>query len=121
MKPRPNRLDRRAFLKTTALAAALAVSTPSALAAGVVGDKKIKLGMDNFSVRAMKWKADALIDYAAKLKTDSLFITDLFAVENFGQMYLPRLRQKAADLGLQIHLGTWSICPASNSFRKHWG
>src|SRR3954471_12164709 len=104
MKPRPDCLDRRAFLKTTALAAAaLSVSAPSALAAGVVGDKKIKLGMDNFSVRAMKWKADALIDYAAKLKTDSLFITDLFAFENFDESYLTRLRQKAADLGLQIH------------------
>ncbi|HEV8543248.1 MAG TPA: TIM barrel protein [Verrucomicrobiae bacterium] len=97
------------------------MSAPSALVAGVVGDKKIKLGLDNFSVRAMKWKADALIDYAAKLKTDSLFITDLFAFENFDESYLTRLRQKAADLGLQIHLGTWSICPTSNSFRKDWG
>lgn len=113
---------RRNFLKAAALgSAALSISSVSSLAAGVVGDKKIKLGIDNFAVRAMKWKADALIDYAAQLKTDSLFITDLDAFENFEESYLTGLRKKAADKGLDIQLGTWSICPTSKSFRNKWG
>jgi 3-oxoisoapionate decarboxylase len=69
----------------------------------------------------MKWKADALIDYAVSLKTDSLFITDLDAFESFDESYLTGLRKKAADQGLQIHLGTWSICPTSKSFKNKWG
>jgi len=115
-------MPRREFLKTAALAsAALSVTgVPSALA-NVIGDRKIKLGLDNFAVRAMKWKADALIDYAVKLKTDSLFITDLDALENFENSYLAGLRKKAADQGLDLQLGTWSICPTSKTYRDKWG
>lgn len=82
---------------------------------------QIKLGLDNFAVRAMKWKAAQLIDYAASLKTDSLFITDLDAFENFEPEYLGDLKKRAADHDLQIHVGTWSICPTSRSFKKNRG
>lgn len=82
---------------------------------------KIKLGLDNFSVRAMKWNASQLVDYALALKTDSLFITDLDSFESFEEPYLKGLRKKAEDNGLQIHVGTWSICPTSKSFRTNRG
>jgi sugar phosphate isomerase/epimerase len=121
--PQPRiELNRRDFLKSAAVAGA-AITTRSFAAEkeSVTGGKKIKLGLDNFSVRALKWKADALIDYAAQLKTDSLFITDFYAFESFEESYLKRLRAKAADKGLQIQLGTWSICPTSTSFKKDWG
>jgi 3-oxoisoapionate decarboxylase len=114
-------LDRRSFLKLAAAGAATAAFAPSLTAAEPVRRRGIKLGLDNFAVRAMKWKADALVDYAVKLKTDSLFITDLDAFENFDEAYLTGLRKKAADQGLQIHLGTWSICPTSKSFKNKWG
>ena len=114
-------LTRRDFMKAGAAAAA-ALSLPAAGAAeGKAGEEGIKLGIDNFAVRALNWKADALIDYAADLKTDSLFITDLYAFENFEENYLKGLRQKAADKGLQICLGTWSICPTSRTFKDEWG
>ena len=89
--------------------------------AAPVRNRGIRLGIDNFAVRAMKWKAPALIDYAAKLKTDSLFITDLDAFEKQDDAYLGELKKKAADLGIQIQLGSWSICPTSKSFKKTWG
>jgi sugar phosphate isomerase/epimerase len=82
---------------------------------------KIKLGLDNFAVRAMGWKAPALIDYAVALKTDSLFITDLDAFESHEEKYLGELKAKAADQGLEIQVGTWSICPTSKSFKNKWG
>jgi len=115
-------ISRRAFLKSAAVAGTAALMPPlSALAAESPGKLNIKLGLDNFSVRAMNWKASALIEYAAKLKTDSLFITDLYAFENFEESYLTDLRKKAADSGLQIHVGTWSICPTSKAFKNKWG
>src|SRR4029078_12802955 len=83
--------------------------------------KNIKLGIDNFAVRAMGWKAPALIDYAASLKTDSLFITDLDAFESFDEKYLRDLRAKASDKNLQLQLGTWSICPTSKAFKNKRG
>ena len=112
-------IPRREFVKTLAVAgAAVALGGKSFAAAA---DGKIKLGLDNFAVRAMKWNASQLIDYAVSLKTDSLFITDLDALENFEESYLNGLRTKAADQGLQIHLGTWSICPTAKNFKNKWG
>jgi sugar phosphate isomerase/epimerase len=82
---------------------------------------KLRLGLDNFAVRAMNWKAHALLDYAASLKLDSLFITDLDAFENHEDAYLREVKAKADDLGVGICLGTWSICPTSKAFKNKWG
>lgn len=117
MKSSRRHLDRRTFLKAGIAATAAFAAAPTCFAQ----ERKIKLGLDNFAVRAMKWKADALIDYAAQLKTDSLFITDFNALESFENKYLADLRKKAADKGLQLQLGTWSICPTSKTFKKDWG
>ncbi|HEY0550888.1 MAG TPA: sugar phosphate isomerase/epimerase [Verrucomicrobiae bacterium] len=117
---------RRDFLKTVSTVAAATALAPAALAQGQVaisngsGPKKLghKLGLDNFAVRDMKWKAPQLIDYAAQLKTDSLFITDFGPFEKTDDAYLSDIRKMAADKGLQIQLGSWSICPTSKSYRK---
>ena len=66
-------VSRREFGKTVVLASAAAAIGINA-AAQSSGARRIKLGLDNFSVRAMGWKAPQLIEYAASLKTDSLFI-----------------------------------------------
>jgi len=120
-----SKTTRRAFLQSaTAAAAGLAVLPAAAAQAAsstAPGKRNIKLGLDNFSVRALGWKAGQLIDYAASLQTDSLFITDLNAFEKFEDDYLQDLRKKAADQGLQIQLGSWSICPTSKAFKKDWG
>jgi len=115
---------RRAFLKTmAATSAGLSVVGANLNTANsqTLPERKIKLGLDNFAVRAMNWKATALIDYAIAQKTDSLFITDLDALESFESQYLEGLRSRAADQGLQLQLGTWSICPTSKAFKNKWG
>jgi sugar phosphate isomerase/epimerase len=114
--------DRRSFLKSTMLAAAgVAVGGAAAAQDSKPPKLDLKLGLDNFAVRNMKWKAPQLIDYAASLKTDSLFITDLGPFEKFDDAYLQDIRKMAADKGLQIQLGSWSICPTSKAFKKDWG
>jgi sugar phosphate isomerase/epimerase len=115
--------SRRDFLKSAGvLGAGLALSsTALAQSDSAPAKKKIKLGYDNFAVRAMNWKAHALLDYAASLKLDSLFITDLDAFENHEPVYLKEVKAKADDLGIAIYLGTWSICPTSKTFKNKWG
>src|SRR5438552_6875168 len=98
---RSNHWPRRTFLKGLAVAAA-GLSWPAPAEEKPAPASGIKLGLDNFAVRGMKWKADQLIDYAAQLKTDSLFITDLDAFENLSESYLQSLRRKAAGHELQI-------------------
>jgi sugar phosphate isomerase/epimerase len=120
MQPTAFPFDRRTFLKTlSAATAGVALSGPAR--AQPAARRGIKLGLDNFAVRAMGWKAPQLIEYAARLKTDSLFITDLDAFEKVDDAHLKDLKNKAADQGLQIQLGTWSICPTSKAFKNKWG
>ena len=62
-----------------------------------------------------------LIDYAGKLKVDSLFITDLYAFESLRTGHLKDLRKMADDVGVKILVGSWSICPTSKRFKDEWG
>ena len=111
-------LARRSFLKTVALASLATRMTASAQPAARRG---IKLGMDNFAVRAMNWKAKELIDYAAGLKLDTLLISDLEAYESLENDALREVKKQADDRGLALYAGSWSICPTSVRFKKNWG
>jgi sugar phosphate isomerase/epimerase len=116
---------RRHFVQSVATAgAALAVATTFAQEkqpAAPKDAKKIKLGYDNFAMRAFNWKASQLIDYAAKIAVDSLFISDLDAFESLEEKPLAELKAKADNNGLDLHVGTWSICPTSTRFRNNRG
>jgi len=116
----PSRLNRRQFTQSLALAGvALAANLP----VRTQGPKRLglKLGFDNFSLRALGLKAGGLLDYAAAQKLDSLYITNLDALESLDEKYLREVRAKAADLGVDLLLGTWSICPTSRTFNQKWG
>ena len=108
-------MTRREFFTTTAGAALASVSATAQAKAGHA------LGLDNFSVRAMGWKAPQLVDYAASLGCDSLFITDLDAFESLDDGALRAVRTHADTRKIAIQLGTWSIDPTSKAFRPKWG
>jgi 3-oxoisoapionate decarboxylase len=114
-------MHRRSFLTGLASATAVAASRPLFGATPKSATPKIKLGLDNFAVRAMQWKAPALIDYAASLKCDTLFISDLDSLESLDDANLRDVRRKADAAGLGLYVGSWSICPTSKTFKKNWG
>ena len=115
--PRP---DRRTFLTTLTLATAGTLAGP-ARATAAAAKPKIKLGMDNFAVRAMGWKAPQLLDYAASLKLDTILISDLDAYESLEDAALREVKKQADDVGVEIYAGSWSICPTSKRFKNTWG
>jgi 3-oxoisoapionate decarboxylase len=110
---------RRQFINSFAMTTAAANFTPffeqSAKRRG------IKLGFDNFSIRAMGWKAPQLLDYAAKLKVDTVLFSDLDVYERHDESYLKEIKKKAGDLGIEIQAGTGSICPSAKSFSPRFG
>jgi 3-oxoisoapionate decarboxylase len=114
---------RRDFVKTAAAATAgLALTTPRLSANDPnASPPGVKLGFDNFSIRAFGWKAPQLIEYAASLEVDTVLFSDLDVYENHQESYLRDLRKKAADLGIELQAGTGSICPTSATFNKKWG
>lgn len=112
-------MQRRSFLSGLAAATtAAALSRPLGAAASA---PKLRLGMDNFAVRAMGWKAPELIAYAASLKLDALLISDLDAFESLDDAPLREIKARADAAGLALYLGSWSICPTSKSFRPNRG
>jgi sugar phosphate isomerase/epimerase len=115
-------MHRRSFLNTLATAAAfVAVRGLGRATETRAAAPKLKVGMDNFAVRAMEWKAPALIEYAAKLKCDTLLISDLNAFESLEETALVKLRHQADAAGLELYVGSWSICPTSKTFKDTWG
>ena len=71
-------LSRRRFLGTvTAATAGLALSNPAGGLAANAARRGIKLGFDNFSIRALGWKAPRLLDYAATQNVDTVLFSDL--------------------------------------------
>jgi len=85
-------------------------------------EKKIKLGFDNFSLRAFNFKAPQLIRYAAAQKVDVLLLSDLDVYESLDADYLQKVRTQADRAGIELHAGTGSICPTSKSYNADkWG
>jgi len=83
--------------------------------------RPVPLGLDNFAVRGSAWKAPRLVDYAASLGVDSLFISDLDAFEPADADSLAALKTQATRAGVGLHVGMWSVCPTSKAFRAENG
>jgi 3-oxoisoapionate decarboxylase len=113
--------DRRDFLASVAALGAMSLTRPvRGLAASM--SKPLKLGFDNFSIRAFGWKASRLIEYASELKVDTLLMSDLDVYESLDEDYLQGIRAQAQRAGIELQAGTGSICPTSQAYNKtKWG
>lgn len=101
-------MTRRAFLKS---ASALSAAPAAASAA------KVPLGLDAYSVRAFRWKAFELIDFAARLKLDALQLSAPGDYESLEPSYLRRVRARAEEAGIALDAAIGCITPTT----KSWG
>uniref|UniRef100_UPI003784D1E4 sugar phosphate isomerase/epimerase family protein n=1 Tax=Prosthecobacter sp. TaxID=1965333 RepID=UPI003784D1E4 len=104
-------MNRRSFLAQSLAATAATSLSPAA------ASSKLALGLDHFAVRATGWKAAQFIDYAASLKLDTMFISELHVFENFEDAYLKSLKEQADRAGLKLYVGTGSVCESSNTWK----
>lgn len=116
-------MTRRGFLQSAAIAGAgLAASgLPARAQTAASSTPRLKLGLDNFSLRALGWKAAQLLDYAAAQKLDVVFFSDLKVFESHEASYLRSIKAQADRLGIEIQVGTFSICPLSKSLTRDYG
>ncbi len=119
--PYSSSTTRRNFLKTVAVSGMAAAASPLSSIAAHHKSAGVKLGYYNFAVRAMNWMVEDHLKYSEKLGIDSLFMSDLDHFKSFDTSYLKDVRKKASDMGIDIHVGTWSICPTSVTFKDKWG
>src|SRR5687768_12992492 len=77
---------------------------------------KLKLGFDNYAIRALGWKAPRLLEHAASLKLDTVLFSDHGVYEELTDAYFKGIKAQADERGLQIQAGMLSICPGSVLF-----
>ncbi len=80
-----------------------------------------RLGLDNYALRALGWKARQILDHAATLKLDAVLFSDFDVYESLADEHLRDLKRRADDLGIQLYAGMLSICPASVIFDPRRG
>jgi len=83
--------------------------------------KNLKLGFDNYAIRALDWKAPQLLDYAASLNLDTILLSDPGVYESTAESYLKEIKSRADDLRIEIQVGMLSICPGSKLFDARRG
>lgn len=116
-------MQRRDFLQLASFSGLALAVQPEFSSHDTLRSRKrnLKLGFDNFSIRALGWKAPKLLEYAADLKVDTILFSDLDVYENHTASYLKDIRSMAADLGLDIQAGTGGICGSSTAFDNRFG
>jgi len=113
--------NRREFLASLAALGVASYARPLYGLDTTIG-KKLKLGFDNFSIRAFGWKAPQLIEYASAQKVDTLLLSDLDVYESLEKDYLHKIRALTEYKSVKLQAGTGSICPTSASYNKNkWG
>jgi 3-oxoisoapionate decarboxylase len=97
-------MNRRQFLGLLA-ASSLAADAPH-----------VKLGIDLFSIRSQKWTPFQFLDYAAAQKVQVVHFSEIRFIGSLEPDNLKQVRRHAQELGIEVELGTKSICPTSKMF-----
>jgi sugar phosphate isomerase/epimerase len=89
-----------------------------ARAQGQVASPKtsVRPGIDLFSIRSSKWTPFEFLDYCAKLHAQVVHFSEVRFLGSLEPPHLKQVRAHAEQLGLQVEIGTKSICPSSASF-----
>ena len=108
-------MRRRTFLQTLATALPAA---PAAPGAGPATTARLQLGLDAYSVRAFRWKATQLIDYAAGVGLDSVQMSAPGDYESLDPAHLAAVRDQAARQGIAIDAAIGKICPTTGRWTQ---
>lgn len=81
----------------------------------------IALGIDNYALRGRGWGADRLLQFTVANRLEWLFLSDLRVFPDRSDHALREFGRRAADAGVQLHVGTLSVCPGSVLFEPASG
>lgn len=90
----------------------LSLAVPAALAQATGP----RIGFDSYSVRAYRWKALELVDYAARIGARTLQLSSLGDFETLEPAYLERVKQAALAKDVELDAGIGSICPLAGGW-----
>lgn len=76
----------------------------------------VKLGIDLFSLRSQKWTPIQFLEYCAAQKVQVVHFSEIRFLGSLNPENLSAVRKRAERLGLEVEIGTKSICPTSKMF-----
>ncbi len=80
-----------------------------------------KLGIDLFSIRSQGWSPFEYLDYAARWKAKVVHFSEIRFIGSLEEAHLKKVRAHAEKLGIELEIGTRSICPTSKAFDASQG
>jgi sugar phosphate isomerase/epimerase len=95
------------------MAAGSALLSPKFAASAGTGRGAIPLGVNSYCLRAMRWNDFQLLDYAAQLKMDALFLQDSLDPDKDDPAHWRKVKAYAAEKGLHIETGVGAVLPKS--------
>ena len=107
-------MERRTFVKTLGAAAMLASANPRAALRAATAIP-VRLGVDMYSVNSQGWTPIQMLDWAAKWGVKVVHFSEIRFIGSLDPENLKRVRAHADDLGLDLEIGTRSICPTTQS------
>ena len=117
--------DRREFLKAAAAAAVgLAASAGGGAAAAAQNTPRIRMGVDAFSLGAQNWTPFQTLDWASRQKVGMVHFSEVRFLgspkwqEALAPDNLKRVRDRAAELKIDLEIGMRSICPTAADFQN---
>jgi sugar phosphate isomerase/epimerase len=107
-------MNRRDFLLSCA-------ASPAALRAVAPSAPRAKFGVDLFSIRSSGWSPFEYLDYCARWKADVVHFSEVRFLGGLEEAHVKKVGARARELGIELEIGTRSICPSSQSFNPEDG
>jgi sugar phosphate isomerase/epimerase len=80
---------------------------------------RIKLGLDCYSIRSLRWKAERLIQYSVEQRLDQIQLSIPGDLESLEPAYLSRVRDAARNDGLVLEGAIGSVVQSSQAWSKN--
>lgn len=80
----------------------------------------LRLGLDTYTVRGFRWNAFQLLDYAEKMRLDTIQLGSS-NFESLDPEYVRKVKARADQLKLSIDAAIGCICPTSSFWKKEEG
>jgi sugar phosphate isomerase/epimerase len=73
--------------------------------------KPLPMGINTYSLRALRWDDNKLLDYAAEQKMDAIFLQDSLDPKAMDPAHWELVRARAKELGLHLETGGGGVFP----------
>jgi sugar phosphate isomerase/epimerase len=116
--------NRREFLKTAGTAAVGLAATAGTAAAAAQSPRRIRMGVDAFSLGVQNWTPFQTLEWASRLDVHMVHFSEVRFLgspkwqEALAQDNLKRIRDRAAELKIDLEIGMRSICPTAADFQN---